>query len=100
MLLAQRLQSAGDYQAALDWYWILYPYDVEPPVSIFDRLNTETLFRPDLTFPPQWTALLDPFALVANRPMPVHPVHPAVDHPVPSGLRRCRVHPGDRRVDR
>ena len=28
LLLAQRLQSAGDFQAALDWYWILYPYDV------------------------------------------------------------------------
>ena len=70
MLLAQRLQSAGDYQAALDWYWIVYPYDVGSAVSSYDRINTETPFRPDLTFPPRWTAKLDPFGLVANRPTP------------------------------
>ena len=70
MLLAQRLQSAGDYQAALDWYWIVYPYDVGSAESSYDRINTETPFRPDLTFPPRWTAKLDPFGLVANRPTP------------------------------
>ena len=70
MLLAQRLQSAGDFQAALDWYWIVYPYDVSSPISIYDRINTEAPFRPDLTFPPGWTAVLDPFALVASRPTP------------------------------
>jgi hypothetical protein len=72
LLLAQRLQSAGDFQAALDWYWILYPYDVSSPISIYDRINTETPFRPDLTFPPGWTAraALDPFALAEDRPAP------------------------------
>ncbi|MGN9909000.1 hypothetical protein ACTMTJ_15760 [Phytohabitans sp. LJ34] len=70
LLLAQRLQSAGDHRAALDWYWIVYPYDVGAPVSIYDRINTETPFRPNLTFPPQWTSMLDPFALVENRPTP------------------------------
>jgi hypothetical protein len=70
MLLAQRLQSAGDYQAALDWYWIVYPYDVGSPVSIYNRIDTEAPFGPDLTFPPGWTAGLDPFALVVNRPAP------------------------------
>ncbi len=71
MLLAQRLQSAGDYQAALDWYWLVYPYDVDgQPVSIYDRLNLEKSFRPNLTFPPGWSTALDPFALVANRPTP------------------------------
>ncbi|MFI9381427.1 hypothetical protein [Kutzneria sp. NPDC052558] len=65
LLLAQRLQSAGDYQTALDWYWILYPYDVDTPKSIFNRVNTETSLRPDLTFRPGWTTRprLDPFAL-------------------------------------
>jgi Tc toxin complex TcA C-terminal TcB-binding domain len=70
MLLAQRLQSAGDFTAALDWYWLLYPYDVAQPVSIYDPINHETVFRPDLTFPPNWTALLNPFELVAHRPAP------------------------------
>jgi hypothetical protein len=70
LLLAQRLQSAGDFQSALDWYWILYPYDVydvSKPVSIYSRINAETPFRPNLTFPPGWTAGLDPFALVATK---------------------------------
>jgi hypothetical protein len=70
MLLAQRLQSAGDYQAALDWYWIIYPYDISSPISIYNRIDTEAPFRPDVTFPPGWTAGLDPFALVVNRPAP------------------------------
>jgi hypothetical protein len=63
LLLAQRLQSAGDFQAALDWYWIVYPYDVSSPISIYNRINTETPVRPDLTFPPGWTTGLDPFTL-------------------------------------
>jgi hypothetical protein len=71
MLLAQRLQSAGDFPAALDWYWLLYPYDVAQPVSIYDPINHEKVFRPDLTFPPNWTTLLNPFNLVAHRPAPV-----------------------------
>jgi hypothetical protein len=72
VLLAQRLQAAGDYRAALDWYWLVYPYDVENAkrVSIFDRINKETPSLPDLTFPTDWTAHLNPFELVANRPMP------------------------------
>jgi hypothetical protein len=70
MLLAQRLQSAGDFTAALDWYWLLYPYDVAQPVSIYDPINHETVFRPDLTFPPNWTTLLNSFDLVAHRPAP------------------------------
>ena len=75
LLLAQRLQTAGDFQNALDWYWIVYPYDEDPsdtdrPKSIFDTIKTETSFEPDLTFPPQWTARLDPFTLVAGRPTP------------------------------
>ena len=72
LLLAQRLQSAGDFQAALDWYWIIYPYDVSspPPISIFDTIGTEALFPPQLTFPPQWTTALNPFTLIAKRPAP------------------------------
>jgi hypothetical protein len=70
MLLAQRLQSAGDFAAALDWYWLLYPYDLDHPVSIYDPINHETVFGPDLTFPSNWTQLLNPFTLVAHRPAP------------------------------
>src|SRR5262249_44254652 len=68
MLIAQRLQSAGDFRAALDWYWLVYPYDVANPISCYDPINHEELRRPDLTFPPQWTTMLDPFTLVAHRP--------------------------------
>ncbi|MHC3469376.1 Tc toxin subunit A-related protein [Streptomyces sp. 7R007] len=74
MLLAQRLQAAGDYAAALDWYWILYPYDRASPVSVYNPVNTESLSQPDLSFPPGWTAGLNPFTLVdtasAKRPHP------------------------------
>ncbi|MBQ0854883.1 hypothetical protein J8N05_42740 [Streptomyces sp. BH-SS-21] len=74
MLLAQRLQAAGDYRAALDWYWIVLPYDLTSPTSIYSRINSETLSSPDLTFPANWTANLDPFALAdsasAKRPKP------------------------------
>ncbi|MEV0220414.1 neuraminidase-like domain-containing protein [Streptomyces sp. NPDC050704] len=73
LLLAQRLQAAGDYQASLDWYRLVYAYDsydVSKPVSIFSGINTEKVFRPDLSFPPGWTTALDPFALVAKRPAP------------------------------
>jgi len=70
MLLAQRLQSAGDFPGALDWYWLLYPYDIAQPVSIYDPINHEQTFRPDLTFPRNWTALLNPFDLVTTRPAP------------------------------
>ena len=76
LLLAQRLQSAGDFQAALDWYWIVYPYDVGSPVSIYSRIGTESSARPDLTMRPGWTARarLDPFAIAddvtAPRPAP------------------------------
>jgi hypothetical protein len=70
MMLAQRLQAAGDFQAALDWYWLLYPYDLGQPISIFDRINTETPRRPDLTFPAGWTTLLDPFTLAEGRSTP------------------------------
>ncbi|MDH6222812.1 hypothetical protein M2283_010164 [Streptomyces pseudovenezuelae] len=73
VLLAQRLQAAGDYQAALDWYRLVYSYDIydaTKPVSIYSRINTETVFRPALSFPPGWTTALNPFALVAGRPAP------------------------------
>ncbi|WP_030322685.1 neuraminidase-like domain-containing protein [Streptomyces sp. NRRL B-3229] len=73
LFLAQRLQASGDYQAALDWYRLVYSYDVHDtgkPVSLYSRINTEKVFQPDLSFPPGWTTALNPFALVANRPAP------------------------------
>ncbi|MFK4067208.1 neuraminidase-like domain-containing protein [Streptomyces sp. NPDC029674] len=70
LLLAARLQSVGDHPAALDWYWLVLPYDVSDPVSIYHRLNLETPARPDLRFPPKWTTRLDPFTLAATRPTP------------------------------
>ena len=98
MLLAQRLQSAGDFAAALDWYWLLYPYDVDRsgldlrPDQPRDRVRA----RPDL--PVDLDATAEPVHAGRAPPRPVHPGDPAGDHPLPRGVRRCRVHPGDRRV--
>jgi hypothetical protein len=71
-LMAQRLQAAGDFRTALDWYWLLYPYDLAGPdtKSIYSVIAGEHALQPNLTFPPNWTTLLDPFGLVANRPFP------------------------------
>jgi hypothetical protein len=73
MLIAQRLQSAGEYLAALDWYWLVYPYDTAGVASIYHVINNELAApptRPDLTFPPGWTANLNPFNLLAGRSAP------------------------------
>lgn len=70
LLLAGRLQSVGDFQSALDWYWLVLPYDVGAPISVYHRINTETPARPDLRFPPRWTTALAPFTLAATRPTP------------------------------
>lgn len=74
MLLAQRLQAAGEFQAALDWYWTVYPFDVSGPLtaypSIYQVINAETVSAPDLAFPSGWTTLLDPFSLITGRPAP------------------------------
>ena len=68
MLIGQRLHAAGEYQAALDWYWVVYPYNATRPVSSYDMINTELAtsspLPPDLTFPPDWTSRLNPFQLV------------------------------------
>ncbi|MEU2614197.1 neuraminidase-like domain-containing protein [Micromonospora sp. NPDC007271] len=74
MLLAQQLQTSGEYLAALDWYWMLYSYDLPQTGagSILAAMNTEltavnklptTPIRPDLTFSPGWLTRLDPFVL-------------------------------------
>jgi hypothetical protein len=73
MFIAQRLQASGEYQAALDWYWLLYPYDQPAPVSSYHVINTELAndpARPDLTMSADWTAHLDPFELADKRPAP------------------------------
>ena len=68
MLIGQRLHAAGQYQAALDWLWVVYPYNATGPVSSYDVINTEVAtsppVAPDLTFPTDWTAHLNPFELV------------------------------------
>ena len=73
MLLAQRLQSAGDFAAALDWYWLLYPYDVDHPVSIYDPINHRDGVRPRPDLPVELDATAEP--VHARRPPPraVHP---------------------------
>jgi hypothetical protein len=76
LLIAQRLQAAGEYLAALDWYWLVYPYDAVVPAvfpSAYHVVNGELAAppaRPNLTFPPGWTADLNPFHLLAGRPAP------------------------------
>lgn len=70
MLVGERLHAAGQYQAALDWFWVAFPYNVTSPVSSYNLINTE-LATPtanavpaNLTFGPSWTADLNPFHLV------------------------------------
>lgn len=77
LLIAQRLQAAGQYLAALDWFWLLYPYDVAKVgsggySSCYHVINNElaNLVRPDLTFPPNWTGNLNPFDHTAERTAP------------------------------
>jgi hypothetical protein len=70
LLLGQRLQSAGEFQSALDWYWLVYPYDLAGATSIFDTIAAEKTTPPDLTFPSDWTTRLNPFTLIAGRPAP------------------------------
>ncbi|MGR6320247.1 hypothetical protein Q2K19_24630 [Micromonospora soli] len=76
LLIAQRLQAAGEYLAALDWYWLVYPYDAVVPSafpSSYHVVNTELAtapVRPNLTFPPGWTNDLHPFHLLTGRPAP------------------------------
>jgi hypothetical protein len=72
-LLAQTLMATGHPQLALDWLWVLYPYNSPSTVSGFHVINTERdtdPAAPDLTMGPGWTDTLDPLQLVAGRPAP------------------------------
>jgi hypothetical protein len=82
MLVGQRLHAAGYYQDALDWLWVVYPYNATAPVSSFDVINTE-LATPtsqavpaDLTFKSEWTADLNPFDLIQQDGHATYPYRP------------------------
>ena len=76
MLAAKRLLAAGHHQDAMDWLWVIYPYNDPQALSCYARINTEvqtTSADPDLTFPPNWTRDLNPFHLIdtaGGRPAP------------------------------
>ncbi|MGN7200356.1 hypothetical protein [Arthrobacter sp. SAFR-044] len=70
MLAAQRLLAAGHHQEAMDWLWVVYPYNDPQAVSIYERINDEGDMAPtppDMSFPPNWTKDLNPFHLIAAR---------------------------------
>src|SRR5262249_18052025 len=63
MLIGQRLQGIGQYQQALDWYWVVLPYngiglksgDPGNPMPSFSFISDELTDNPpspDLTFEP------------------------------------------------
>lgn len=73
MLAGQRLLASGHHQAALDWFWVAYPYNDRLALSSFSVINDENSTPPnppDLTFPPNWIADLNPFHRVTGRPAP------------------------------
>jgi len=73
MLAAQRLHIAGHHQAALDWFWVVYPYNDPLAVSSYHKINKEASdvpTQPDLSFLSNWTSNLDPFHLINGRPAP------------------------------
>jgi hypothetical protein len=73
MLAGRRLTAAGHYQEALDWFWVAFPYNDPAAVSGYARINDEVRDAPkppDLTFPPNWPADLNPFHLAEGRPAP------------------------------
>jgi Tc toxin complex TcA C-terminal TcB-binding domain len=73
IFIAQRLHAGGQYLAALDWLWTLYPYNDSTVVSISHLINLERQTAqavPDLT-PPDWTTTsLNPFAIINTAAMP------------------------------
>ena len=76
MMAAKRLLAAGHHQDAMDWLWVVYPYNDPQALSIYARINTEVQTAPappDLTFPPNWSKDLNPFHLIdaaGGRPAP------------------------------
>jgi hypothetical protein len=82
MLIADALRDQGQYEAALDWYWLLYPYtathvtnDARFLPSIYHRVNEE--FAQPAPAPTLggdiWASNLDPFVLTQDpqaRPYP------------------------------
>jgi hypothetical protein len=81
MLVGERLHASGQYQAALDWLWVAFPYNTSGPVSSYNLINTElatptaSAVPAELTFGPDWTADLNPFQLVrsGSSPYPYRP---------------------------
>jgi hypothetical protein len=76
MLVGERLHAAGQYQAALDWLWVVFPYNATSPQSSYDEINGELVqppTPPDLTFPPDWTSRLNPFQIVGTPPYRPYP---------------------------
>ena len=73
LLAGRRLLAAGHYQEALDWLWVAFPYNDPGAKSSYSRINSEVQNAPsppDLTFPPNWTADLNPFHHVSGRVAP------------------------------
>jgi hypothetical protein len=71
MLLALRLQAAGEYLAALDWYTNCYAYKLPPSRrKIYHGLRVEHAAAADLTQTAGWAARLNPHTVAVRRPNP------------------------------
>jgi len=73
LLAAKRLAADGHFQAALDWMWVVFPYNDPQAPSGSATIHNEALTTPsapDLTQGPDWTLRLTPFDLANGRPAP------------------------------
>jgi hypothetical protein len=68
LLIASRLQEAGEYLAALDWYRLVYAYDLPAGQrAIWNTLSGETHRAPDLTPVTGWLRHLNPHDIATGK---------------------------------
>jgi hypothetical protein len=71
MLLAAKLQEAGEYAAALDWYRTVYDYPRAAAARpVFAGIAAETHSVADLIPPADWLLRLNPHDVAVSRPNP------------------------------
>ena len=97
--LALRLQNAGEFAAALDWFRLVYAYDLPAADrKVYALLEAETATSNVLADLP---LDLNPHRIVARQPgLSVHPLHAALRRALLPRLRRFGVRARQRRVDR
>jgi hypothetical protein len=96
LLIASRLQEAGDYVAALDWYRLVHAYDRQPGGrNIWYLLDQEQHAVPDLTPVAGWLEHLNPHEIATGTAADRTRFAPARPNPytryVLTSLARCHI---------